>query len=277
MPGELIKKLRHDSPGLTPSTTVILRSPLRSKRHRSSLQPFKDSGYQISSDVDSVQSLDKCCDTQTTNTALRKVSVETCASSTSSRDGSQRRSSRRFFRTKSTTEALGTISEATADLPRPTVVTTEKAAAAKIYMEMHFYELLHKNNPRITRRRYLESQLYYSPHLSAQQKDGIRRSFFYHETCHLRETRILKGQSRKRQLYREPSFSWQHYEPLKILGKGSFGVVRLVREKYNEGHQCPRQVYAMKIIRKSEMLFSSQEGHLRAERDFLVASEGSSW
>ena len=34
----------------------------------------------------------------------------------------------------------------------------------------------------------------------------------------------------------------------------------------------------MKVIRKSEMLRNSQEGHLRAERDFLVAaSEKSSW
>ncbi|RMZ66382.1 serine threonine- kinase cbk1 [Pyrenophora seminiperda CCB06] len=33
----------------------------------------------------------------------------------------------------------------------------------------------------------------------------------------------------------------------------------------------------MKVIRKSDMLRNSQEGHLRAERDFLVASENSRW
>ena len=33
----------------------------------------------------------------------------------------------------------------------------------------------------------------------------------------------------------------------------------------------------MKVIRKSEMLRDSQEAHLRAERDFLVRSEGSTW
>lgn len=31
----------------------------------------------------------------------------------------------------------------------------------------------------------------------------------------------------------------------------------------------------MKVIRKSDMVRNTQEGHLRAERDFLVASEGS--
>jgi protein-serine/threonine kinase len=38
-----------------------------------------------------------------------------------------------------------------------------------------------------------------------------------------------------------------------------------------------KQVFAMKVIRKSDMLRNSQEGHLRAERDFLVASENSKW
>lgn len=33
----------------------------------------------------------------------------------------------------------------------------------------------------------------------------------------------------------------------------------------------------MKVIRKREMISNSQEGHIRAERDFLVASERSQW
>ncbi len=33
----------------------------------------------------------------------------------------------------------------------------------------------------------------------------------------------------------------------------------------------------MKVIRKSDMLRNCQEGHLRAERDFLVSAEGSRW
>lgn len=37
------------------------------------------------------------------------------------------------------------------------------------------------------------------------------------------------------------------------------------------------EIYAMKVIRKADMLRNAQEGHLRAERDFLVAAEGSKW
>ncbi|KAK3044679.1 hypothetical protein LTS18_000636, partial [Coniosporium uncinatum] len=42
-------------------------------------------------------------------------------------------------------------------------------------------------------------------------------------------------------------------------------------------NKLKKEVYAMKVIRKSDMLRNSQEGHLRAERDFLVASENSRW
>lgn len=46
----------------------------------------------------------------------------------------------------------------------------------------------------------------------------------------------------------------------------------------SSGHEeTKKQVYAMKVIRKSDMLRNSQEGHLRAERDFLVSAEGSRW
>lgn len=93
-----------------------------------------------------------------------------------------------------------------------------------------------------------------------------------------------------------------NYDIIRILGKGSFGVVRLVREKsdhsgslrgstrleYLDGAmdipekktlagKKSKQIFAMKVIRKSDMLRNSQEGHLRAERDFLVASENSRW
>ena len=96
-----------------------------------------------------------------------------------------------------------------------------------------------------------------------------------------------------------------NYDIVRVLGKGSFGVVRLVREKSENGNNSSesssdrerkgvttpsqlglrpspptrkvKQVYAMKVIRKSDMLRNSQEGHLRAERDFLVASENSRW
>ncbi|KMU83529.1 serine/threonine-protein kinase CBK1 [Coccidioides immitis H538.4] len=109
---------------------------------------------------------------------------------------------------------------------------------------------------------------------------------------------------------------WLDTNVSKVLGKGSFGVVRLVREKHTgdivetpkpesyatQSHRRPstfdalksavdgarssrrkdldrskKDVFAMKVIRKSDMIRNCQEGHLRAERDFLVASTKSRW
>ena len=67
------------------------------------------------------------------------------------------------------------------------------------------------------------------------------------------------------------------YNTVRVLGKGSFGIVSLVRHcpAGSDGHIT--NVYAMKQIRKSAMLRNCQEGHLRAERDVLVKAENSRW
>ncbi|KAI1420616.1 kinase-like domain-containing protein [Xylaria sp. FL1777] len=172
---------------------------------------------------------------------------------------------------------LSTIQEKAADPPPPTILTVEKTAAAKIYLETYFNEKFNKPSPRSLRRRYLESELYHGLGLSPAEKDMRRALFCRQETNHLRETRVLAARSLGVMRCEHGELA-DDYEVLKILGKGSFGVVRLVRKKpRKDGYQRDGRVYAMKVIRKSAMLKTSQEGHLRAERDFLVASEGSRW
>ncbi|KAI1312418.1 kinase-like protein [Xylaria venustula] len=172
---------------------------------------------------------------------------------------------------------LTTIHEKAVDPPLPTILTVERTAAAKIYLETYFNEKLNKPSPRSLRRRFLESELYHSLGLSPAEKDSRRALFCRQETNHLRETRVLAVRSLGAVKCESGELA-DDYEVLKILGKGSFGVVRLVREKRrNDGCQRSSRVYAMKVIRKSAMLKTTQEGHLRAERDFLVASEGSRW
>ncbi|KAM0819553.1 putative Protein kinase domain-containing protein [Seiridium cardinale] len=161
----------------------------------------------------------------------------------------------------------------------PTVKTAERAAAAKIYFETHYHDILTKPNPRSLRLQYLEAQLHRSE-LSTEQKHARRDMFYQTESEHLRETRVLKSRSFCPTLMGLPGKLTDKYEVLKILGKGSFGVVRLVRQrapKDPDARSTPPAVYAMKVIRKSAMLRTSQEGHLRAERDFLVSSNGSNW
>ena len=192
------------------------------------------------------------------------------------------------------------------DAPRlaePSIATVENAAAAKIYLESHFNAVFAtKITPRSMRRKTMERKLFNLP-MTNEQRHKKRQEWHTAESHHLRQTRTLKSQTLKRQTIKGVHIS--NYDIVRVLGKGSFGVVRLVREKSEaaghpnsndsepyqdlDGSPAPlvqgtpppprakKQVYAMKVIRKSDMLRNSQEGHLRAERDFLVASENSRW
>ena len=60
--------------------------------------------------------------------------------------------------------------------------------------------------------------------------------------------------------------SVKDFEPIEIIGRGAFGEVRLCRNKNTS------QILAVKKMKKSEMLYKNQVGHVRAERDILVAS-----
>lgn len=175
----------------------------------------------------------------------------------------------------------------------PTIVTVETTANAKIFFETHFNSILSgQATPRSLRRHELEVKLC-SDTLSAEDRHRERCLWAEQETEYLRQSRALKSKSNH--MTGSKGVSIAGYEVVRILGKGSFGVVRLVREKSDsvqkpstkgktrkstssdESVKRKQNVYAMKVIRKSDMLRNSQEGHLRAERDFLVASEKSRW
>ena len=196
----------------------------------------------------------------------------------------------------------------------PTIKTVETTANAKIFFETHFNSILSgAPSARSIRWRELERKLL-SESLTAEQRLKQLELWREQESDYLRQVRVLKSQSFRMTGSRGVSVAG--YEVIRVLGKGSFGVVRLVREKIDGSEETSstpdsrresvasrssafssfipnlerrksfglkrvrrarHQVYAMKVIRKSEMIRNSQEAHLRAERDFLVASEKSRW
>lgn len=175
--------------------------------------------------------------------------------------------------------------------PQPTIKTVEAAANAKVFLETFYNPVLAgKETSRELRRRNLEEALEGSQ-LTLEQCNQERKAWLVKEREHSRKLRVLKSQSA-----RDRPNAGAGFETIKVLGKGSFGVVRLVREKSEsaldaeqireEGQSASlsedpsvslRPVYAMKVIRKSDMIRNGQEGHLRAERDCLVAAEKSRW
>lgn len=189
----------------------------------------------------------------------------------------------------------------------PSVATVETTAAAKVFLETHFNALLTEPiSPRSLRRKKFEKKMSEAG-LSHDERLQARQQWIQAESDHLRQIRALKASSLAR--HEIKGISIAGYEVVRVLGKGSFGVVRLVIERPTNGThessgsepdnssrhtssfdsksgkarrsikrgQSLKDVYAMKVIRKSDMLRNCQEGHLRAERDFLVASEGSRW
>ena len=58
--------------------------------------------------------------------------------------------------------------------------------------------------------------------------------------------------------------NYNDFTPLKLLGRGSYGQVCLVRLKINN------KLYAMKILDKSLLKAKKQEIHTQAERDLMV-------
>ena len=110
------------------------------------------------------------------------------------------------------------------------IITVEKAAAAKVYFETQYNALISKNlTPRSVRRRQLEGVIFQDASLTPVEKDETRQAWAKDESNHLRETRVMKtraGNSLKRN-----DIISSRYEVVKVLGKGSFGVVRLVREQ----------------------------------------------
>lgn len=193
----------------------------------------------------------------------------------------------------------------------PSILTAEAAANAKIFFETYFHSLYSGVDTRTQRQLELDQYIASLP-LSPEERIKVKRQWVSQEREYLRQCRVLKSRSSCK-CSRDQTPSLAGFEVIKVLGRGSFGVVRLVREKgadgitslpsteepkgrqkqssekahpgrhnYNTNHRQPmtgvkKDFFAMKVIRKSVMIRNSQEGHLRAERDFLVASAKSRW
>ena len=259
-----------------------------------------------------------------------KTSLESNIASLHSGESNEQSEKRGVERKKKKVEesingTLLTPIEETPNVVSPTIVTVETTANAKVFFETHFNSILSgQTSPRSLRRRDLELRLQ-AEHMSAEQRQRERCIWAGQESEHLRQTRVLR--TKTNEATGTTRVAVAGYEVVKVLGKGSFGVVRLVREKDvlpinlssqsqpsivrpswrqirgeelsdlkttaigvlkstldaqrvsygREPKKSQSEVYAMKVIRKSDMLRNSQEGHLRAERDFLVASESSRW
>jgi len=126
---------------------------------------------------------------------------------------------------------------------------TDKATAAKFRLE-HFYKSqVSECADRLTRLRNLESKL--ANEMAPPDK--------------MEKELMLLGKKESDFLrLRRKRLGIDDFINIRVIGKGGFGEVRLV-QKADSG-----QIYAMKTLKKSEMVMRDQLAHARAERDLMA-------
>ncbi|KAE8665254.1 ABI1 isoform 1 [Hibiscus syriacus] len=128
-------------------------------------------------------------------------------------------------------------------------LTLEKVAAAKQFIENHYRAQMKNIQERKERRWVLERKLAASDVPKEEQINLIK-------DLERKETEFMRLKRHK--------ICVDDFDHLTIIGRGAYGEVRLCREKKSGN------IYAMKKLKKSEMLMKGQVEHVRAERNLLA-------
>ncbi|XP_042000598.1 serine/threonine-protein kinase 38-like [Salvia splendens] len=134
------------------------------------------------------------------------------------------------------------------------ISTLQRAAAAKKLIENHYKAHIKAIKERRQRRQLLQKLLAASGESEEEQRNVLKE-------LERKETEFMR--------LRRNRTSVTDFDLLTVIGRGAFGEVILCREKLTGN------VYAMKKLKKSEMLRRGQVEHVKAERNLLaeVASD----
>ncbi|KAL9249443.1 Serine/threonine-protein kinase CBK1-like protein [Drosera capensis] len=128
-------------------------------------------------------------------------------------------------------------------------LTMEKVEAAKKFIENHYRAQRKNMQERRERRWVLENKLASSDVPKEEQVNMLK-------DLERKETEFMRLKRNR--------ICVDDFELLTIIGRGAYGEVRLCREKKSGN------IYAMKKLKKSEMLSRGQVEHVRAERNLLA-------
>ncbi|XP_068199228.1 serine/threonine-protein kinase LATS1 [Antennarius striatus] len=124
--------------------------------------------------------------------------------------------------------------------------------AFKFFMEQHVENILKNHQQRIRRRKQLESEMQ-RVGLSSEAQEQMRMMLCQKESNYIR----LKRAKMDKCLFKR----------IKTLGIGAFGEVCLARKEDTGA------LYAMKTLRKKDVLLRNQVAHVKAERDILAEAD----
>mmetsp|Transcript_23916 Transcript_23916/g.28937 ORF Transcript_23916/g.28937 Transcript_23916/m.28937 type:complete len:515 (-) Transcript_23916:172-1716(-) len=129
----------------------------------------------------------------------------------------------------------------------PSAETQRKVEAAKSYIENFFKNSAKHREERDQRRASLIEA-------SAGTDEQVKKEMF--KDLERRETEYHRLRRQRKKA--------EDYELLTIIGRGAFGEVRICRERDTQ------KIYAMKKLKKAEMVRRGQIEHVRAERNLLA-------
>lgn len=135
---------------------------------------------------------------------------------------------------------------------RESKVRNYSPAAYKFYMEQHVENVIKKQHQRERRRRQLEIEMARN-NLSDEAQESMRKMLQQKESNYIRMSRAKIDKSM--------------FNKLKTIGLGAFGEVALVQKVDTF------RLYAMKILKKKEVLKRNQVAHVKAERDILAEAD----
>lgn len=124
--------------------------------------------------------------------------------------------------------------------------------AFKFFMEQHVENVLKSHKQRVYRRMQLENEMA-KIGLSAEAQCMMRKMLSQKESNYIRLKRAKMDKSM--------------FTKIKPIGVGAFGEVTLVRKLDTN------QFYAMKTLRKADVLNRNQVAHVKAERDILAEAD----
>jgi len=103
-----------------------------------------------------------------------------------------------------------------------------------------------------------------------QRREELRRKMDeWQLDSNAKNTLLAKHIAKENQYAKEgrKKYKISDFDCIKTIGRGAFGEVRVVRKKDDE------KVYALKMMRKKEMVAKKQVTHIRAERNLLAAAD----
>ena len=130
----------------------------------------------------------------------------------------------------------------------PSRKTQLKSESARRYLEEHFTTLMRETEERRERLRVFKEKME-SSNLSNEDKEVLQNQFAEEESQYSRLSRTRLKSAR--------------YQRIKLIGRGGFGDVWLVQDNTTS------ELFALKVLRKSDIIFKDQLINVRTERDIL--------